>query len=222
MSEPRKVLVSENLATAATFERDVRALLGLSDSALRGLAELGDSEEGFHESYAAAFAAKHSIPTSEASLIIRGVRFLYGRVMENRLDAATAASELIAFAADRGIPVGDLDKKSELLRSLLLPKPLFEANGWARHQVTNGYSHYIGVVPLWDLRPVWNRISQEVTKTVPVLSLTISYHDDVGTNKTCEIRLTEEDWSDLLTSLEDAESDRRKLNAFVSRQVGES
>lgn len=207
-------LIPPRYLESRAFGDDLRALLELDAGILSEIAKMGDSPDGFlRAKNAPALAQKTSTDTDEAMDLLRMASFLYERVTENRLDLEDSARELEEAAKELGLTVDD--NKRRALRDLLAYKKQFETGRYASAFPADQSNHFVGVDGLWSIAAVPTREGGLVQ--VPVLTLSVVWHDIAGNHSSAYFLLTDNDWEALKSSLKRFDEIRGALQASLEK-----
>jgi len=189
-------LIPSNLEQLTNFRRDLRAFLELTPDELGILALVGDSAEGYSRTRKATeFSEKASISVETASRVLDVVSFLYERCREQNIPPGIAVGELIELA--RQLEISDAVQKADVLTTVLESKETFEHQGYAERIHGAVVPHFEDIEGVWDLRVVFNREGNQVSKELPTLILSVSWHDHVGQRRQVVFQLDEEEWNEL-------------------------
>lgn len=205
-----KRLIRPATLTSVGFRNELGIFLRLSAEQIHELSVMADSRDGFRATrQTMRFAERASISPDDARYVLRVAEFLYETCRESRLPVDDAVTELVDTAAALGIP--DVSEKRSALGDLLAAKDGYESERYAEAQALATVAHFMSLEGTWDIRPVFNRETQEVVTTVPVLLLNLSWHDLSGTDHEAVVQLNEDEWDELREVVEQVEEKRQAI-----------
>ena len=206
-------LIRDRELTAPAFVRDLRSFLTQNVEVLQAISEAGDGPDGFTDaSQSRDLNARYSIPINRATGCLRVAEYLYSRVAELELEVDDAVTQIVDVAAGLDEPIVVDEQHSEAVASVLSFKRGFEASK-AIGTATSGGPHFIDVNGGWAVKPVRIR-NGEVIK-VPVIALSIVWHDGSGNNREAFLQMSERDWTAFRDKIEALTSSRRELDALL-------
>ena len=199
-------LMSDGLLSSPSFVRDLLAFLRLPTDVLLIIADVGDEPDGFvGPSKAHRLNSLFDIPTNEASSILRITKHLYDKVTELRMDVDEAVNELDSVASGMTPPVVVDEQKREAIREVLSFKQGYEKSNTDVKALATG-PHYTGSDGAWGIK-LYHLRNGEAVK-VPVMMLSIGWHDGGGGHNEVFFQMDDEDWGNFTKKI-DALSDAR-------------
>ena len=213
----QKKLIPSSLRSSGAFRRDLKALLSLSSDQLIILGRIAsESTEGFSAgSQAAPLADEMGISVDEARHAVLVADLLYERCRSERISVDEAVEQLATISQELDLP--DVTEKTAALGQLLSIKKLYEGEGYVRSQARSIVAHLMNLDGVWDIRPVFHRDTGEITKRLPVLILTASWHDDVGESHNATFQLDEDDWVDFQEKVQELARQRSALGEYLEQ-----
>jgi hypothetical protein len=207
-------LIPTTLLSVASFRRDLLRLLGLSAHALEWLNSIGDGPDGFYAPVQSAKLAEHAgVGLEDAMGAVRVAEYVYERCRESHIAPDDGVTELLQIAAT--FQVEDAADKASALRALLSTKSGYEAGRYARKRTLSTVHHFEGLDGVWDNRPIFDRDTGEVLKSVPVLIMGVSWHDKTGTSHDAVFQLDDDDWRDFVERVEQLKRQREALQRHL-------
>lgn len=206
-------LVSNKLLSTPAFVRDLTSFLNLSEDALLAIAGFGNESDGFvGSSQAHDLKTRFDIPTSQAMGVLRIAKYLYDRVSESSLDVADAVSQVDSIASDLNPPLSITDPQRNAIESILSYKRAYEISE-AHSKALADAPHFSDVSGSWGVKLFQTRAGEPVK--VPVMTLTLTWHDGSGDHHETFIQLSDEDWEDFGNKIKDLDSRRKPLNELL-------
>ena len=102
---------------------------------------------------------------------------LYRRAAELELDVTDAVNQIIVIASGMTVPVEIDDKRRNAISEVLSFKRDYEVTIATARAVANA-PHFTGIAGSWSVKPV--QMSNGEVIRVPVLTLSITWHDGLG------------------------------------------
>ena len=198
-------LIRDRELAAAGFARDLRAFLGLPEEALLAVARAEIRPEGF-VSQAVSLNAQFGIPMDEARGSLNIADYLYRRTADLGLAAADAAGQVATAASRMDVPVAVDDKRRNAIAAILSFRRDYEVAIATGKVIAQG-PHFAGVNGFWGVKPV--QMSNGEAIRVPVVTLSITWHDGLGNDKEAFLQMADRDW-EAFTGEIAAISDSRK------------
>jgi hypothetical protein len=211
-----KRLIPTAILASPTFLSDFRSFIGLSAEQLKVVDSLAQTPDGYSPSkQSERLASEAGISSDSATATLRVAEYLYERCREHQIPVEEALDQLADAASSLDISVED---RREILRSILRAKPDYEAGRHASLQAIAALSHFVGIEGVWDIRPVFNRETREIVANVPVLLVSINWHDAVGNNYSAQFQLDEEDWAELRSDFDELEKRWNVIQEQLKRE----
>ncbi len=185
-------VISSRLIGVRTFREDLQALLELSAEQLKHISQIADSEGGFSYAEQLGQLTPELLSTKNLAGALRAASYLYDRVHELELSPKDAISEINTLLP--ALNIKTLEGKEEALENVLHLKPKYEETSGVEERAVTVVPHYSDVRGICDIRPIFDRRSQHVVKRVPVVLLTLFWHDDSGNSSQTTVQLLAEDW----------------------------
>ena len=204
-------LLDRELALPA-FVRDLRSFLNLSDEILLAISEIGDQPEGFTGfKQAQILKNRFDIPVDQASAHLQIAEHLYRRVAQSGLDAFGAVAQIDSIASGLQDPIALDDKRKDALTEVLTFKRAYEISTAVGTALANG-PHFIAVNGSWSIRPVKIRNGEVIQ--VPIIGLSIVWHDSTGTNHETFCQMSEMEWEEFNSQVAAFADDRSNMDAI--------
>lgn len=201
-------LLREGLLSSPAFVRDLKSFLSLSGDVLLAISELGNQPDGFVGLVQSrTLNARFGIPVDKAMRDLRIAKFLYDRVTELDLDIDNAARQLADMAP--GLledPISIDDERHNAIKAVLSFKPASEISR-VKSKSVNDSPHFVGINGSWNIKPIRTREGE--TLKVPVMTMSIVWHDSSGNHHEAFFHMDDEDW-DEFSSKTSALADSRK------------
>lgn len=210
-------LISRSVHAAPAFRRDVRTLLKLSPVALRSLGQMSDSPDGLLGVEEGDFARAAEATLSDATRAVSVASYLYERARKSKISGHEAAEQLAEYARDIGLDESDIIERKAAIEELLSPKPTYEREGQARRQGTVVVDHFVSASGVWDLRPVFDRQTEKSVDYIPVLLVSMTWHDDVGNSQRSVFQMSEDEWIVFLDAMGRIDRERQTVLADLNR-----
>ena len=177
------------------------------------IAEFGNESDGFvGSSQANRLNSRFDVPTSQAMGVLRIAKYLYNRVSEASLDVADAASQVDSIASGLNPPLSITDPQRNAIERILSYKREYEISE-AHSKALADVPHFSDVSGSWGVKLFQTRAGESVR--VPVMTLTLTWHDGSGDHHETFIQLSDEDWEDLGNKIKDLDSRRKLLNELL-------
>ena len=185
-------LIRNREATSRAFVRDLRSFLGQPPEVLLAISDLGDVPRGFRATgNAEILNERFTIPLDAATGNLHIAEYIYDRVVDLGLNADEAVSQLASVALELEDPIEiDVDKRNAIV-AILSFKRAYEATVANRKALANA-PHFTGVSGSWSVKSV--TMSNGEAVRVPVLSLSVTWHDGPGNNKEAFFQMSNRDW----------------------------
>ena len=206
-------LIRDRELTAPAFVRDLRSFLTQNVEVLQAISDAGGGPNGFTGgSQSRDLNARYSVPINRANDCLRVAEYLYSRVAELELEVDDAVAQIVHIASGLDEPIVVDEQHREAVASILSFKRDFEASK-AIQTATSGGPHFIDINGGWAVKPVRIR-NGEVIK-VPVIALSIIWHDGSGNNHEAFLQMSERDWTAFRGKIEALTSGRGELEALL-------
>lgn len=207
-------LLREGLLSSPSFMRDLKSFLGLSEDVLLAISELGNQPDGFVGFVQSqTLNARFGIPVDKAMRDLRIAKFLYDRVTELDLDTANAAHQLAAMASgllEDQIPIDD--KRRNAIKAVLSFKPAFEIYR-VKSKSVNDSPHFVGINGSWNIKPIRTREGE--TLKVPIMGMSIVWHDSSGNHHEAFFHMDDQDWDELSSKISALSDSRKELEDLL-------
>ena len=208
-----KFLLRNGILSSPAFASDLKMLLELPKDALYAISKIGDTAEGFvGHAQAQSLNAQFGIPINEAMRNLRIAAFLYNRVSDLDLEVTDAVDQIASIASGLDEPISIDDQLRESIEEILAFKRIYEiskATGAAVGEVP----HFVAVNGSWSVKPVEIR-NGEIVK-VPVVSMSIQWHDSVGNDHEAFFQMTDDDWQDFDNVIKSVSDSRKNVEELL-------
>ena len=193
-------LIRESELASSAFVRDLTSFFGQKPEVLRAIAEVGDDPDGFlGGSQARRVGSKCEISSSQALNCLRIAAYLYDRVSELGMGVDEAVAQLRSVAGElEPVPAID-EEKLEAISGVLEFKRKYEVSR-AVTQATSNAPHFVNANGSWSVRPV--RIRSGEVVNVPVVALSIHWHDGAGNSHDTFLQMSQDEWSSFCNEVE--------------------
>ncbi len=196
----RVPLVRDRELATPAFVRDLRAFLNLGSEVLLTVSQIGDSADGFAGSEQFLTLSETSgVSLNEARGALRVAEYLYNRVTELGVDAATAADEISFIGSTIQDPVEVSDNQRKAIATILSYKDAYERSSAVSKALREG-PHFTGFSGTWTVKYIPIRGGEVVR--VPVLALSVAWHDGAGNSHEAFVQLSVQDWEALKSEVE--------------------
>lgn len=174
------------------FLRDLRSFLSLSEDAIRATAELANGPDGFlGDRQSRELAERSGITADTALAVLRVADYLYLRAANLRMGPAEAVAQIAAVASSMDEPVILAEVHRDAIAAVLSFKSDYERTVAGRNATATG-PHFTDVKGSWAVKLA--ELSNGETIRLPVLSLTITWHDGTGTYHEAFLQMSGRDW----------------------------
>ncbi len=205
-------LMDRELALPA-FVRDLRSFLSLSEDILLAISDIGEKAEGFTGfEQAQSLKSRFDIPVDQAAAHLQIAEHLYHRVAQSGLDVSDAIAQIDAVASGLQNPVSLDDKRREALSRVLSFKRDYEISTAVGTALADG-PHFITVNGSWSVRPVKIRNGEAIR--VPIIALSIVWHDSTGTNHETFFQMSEIEWEEFNSKVAAFAENRGEMQAIL-------
>ena len=206
-------LLDDRELASVPFIRDLRSFLSLSKDVLLAIAEIGNQPEGFTgRQQAQSLNARFGVPVNQAMRDLRIAEHLYIRISELGLDDTDAISQIDSIASQIQDPVTIDDKCRDAIIAVLSFKRDYEVATAAGKALANA-PHFIGANGAWGIKPVKIR-SGEIIK-IPVVTLSIVWHDGTGNNHEAFLQMSDRDWEEFTSKLKGLTDSRKDVDELL-------
>ena len=198
-------LIRDRELASPAFIRDLNLFFSQSTDVLKTMSDIGDSPDGFvGQQQAQRLRSEFNVPVGQALNCFRIAAYLYNRVSELHMDVDEAVRELIAIAGglEPAVPIDE--QKQSAMAEMLSFKREYEVAS-AISKATSDAPHFTSLNGTWAVTPVTIRNGDTVR--VPVIYLTIGWHDGGGNHHEAFVHMTREDWTEFFSEVQ-AISDR--------------
>ncbi len=208
-----QTLLDERLLSSTAFVRDFEALLNLPADALLAISKSDDGQDGFiGHGHSRNLNARFNIPIDKAARVLRIVEYLYNRVSELDLDAATAVDQVSSIAAELEAPI-DLDyQKRDALKAVLSFNRAYELP-MAAGKALDKVPHYVDVAGEWSVKPI--RIRDGEIVKVPVVTVSVYWHDSTANHKQAFFYMSDADWDEFVSKVEAIRDSRKDIEDLL-------
>ncbi len=212
----QKELIDNVLLSRKAFRDDLKLLFSLSQDQLKDLVHIGEEPDGFlANKQSLKFAESAALSVEHARSVLLITYYLYERCRELIILPDEARRQLLEVG--KNLQIKDLDKKQSVLQEVLVTKKAYESGGRAKVQATEAVSHFLGFNGAWNIRPVFNRETQEILTKLPMLLLNVSWHDTTGTAHDAVFQLDEEDWEEFKVKVKELDTFYQKLRQELEK-----
>ncbi len=206
-------LLAEDILSSPAFRRDLRSFLDLSVETLLHISDIGNRLARFAgDSQAQSLNNQFNVPVGKAMRDLRVAEYLYGRVAETGLEVDSAVEEIVSFAATLDRPVEIADEKRRAFEAILSFNQEHDIAS-ANARSLRGVPHFVDANGSWTIRPVRNR-AREIVK-VPVVTMSISWHDSSGNDHEAFFYMSERDLDRISESLSSLADSRRDIEEIL-------
>ena len=203
---------SVELAVPA-FVRDLRAFLSQNAEVLQAISETANGPEGFTGGLQAQdLNARFDISVNRATGCLRIAEYLYRRSAELGMDPDEAVNQIVAVAAGLEEPITIDETQRKAFADVVSFKRDLEV-AMAVSTATSHAPHFIDVNGGWAIKPVTIR-NGEVIK-VPVVTLSLMWHDGPGNNHEAYLQMSERDWAAFNEKLDNLSKSRQELERLL-------
>lgn len=203
-------LLPDGMLSSPAFVRDMRMFLELPARVLFGISEIGDSAEGFDaESQGGILRERFDLGIDSAARALRFVEYIYNRASDLRLEADDAAAQFAAAASNLENPISLDGERKDAVRAILSFKRDYEIARARSATATSGGPHFIGVSGSWSVKPV--RVRNGETVKVPILAMSVIWHDGSENNHEAFFQMSAEDWAEFKSGIASIEEMREDV-----------
>lgn len=203
-------LVPPRLLSIGSFRRDLTSFLSQPEQVLRVISTLATGEEGFAPGQALALGEQTDITPDDGAKLLRVAEYLYNRVSEEHIGLNAAVEQLAEAGKTLDVPLGEEQRRG--VEEILSYKREYEFGRLARQRATSKGPHFVGIDGSWRIHNY--RTRENETVSVPVLGLSISWHDGSGTHEAFT-QMTVTEWDEFNARVERLSEERRHLEAFL-------
>ena len=204
-------LIRDRELASAGFIRDLKAFLELPEEALLAIATAEIGDEGF-VGQTGSLNSQFGISMDRARGGLQIADYLYRRTADLGLEVAEAVGQIIDIATGMELPVAIDDNHQRAIAALLSFKRDYEEVIAIAKAVANG-PHFIGVDGSWSVKPIQMPNGEFVR--IPVVSLSITWHDGLGHNKEPFFHMAESDWEDFASEVAAIANDRSNVEMLL-------
>ena len=202
-------LITDRELASSAFSQDLRSFSILPAEVLLAVAEIGDSQDGFYGNRQThALSENFGIPHSTAAGVLRIADHFYVRAGSLGITAADAADQIVLAANRMGDSVEVDDIQRGAIETVLSFKRDYEMTLAAGRIMSKG-PHFIGSTASWSVGQ--SRISNGETVSVPILSVSITWHDGVGNNHEAFFQMDDRDLGVLAELLKEIADSRQNI-----------
>lgn len=170
------------------------------------IAEIGKRAEGFRgENLAQGLNETFGTPVSEAIGGLLIAEHLYRRKMDVKIDLPDAVIQLATIAAQMDPPIEPDDKRKAAITEVLSFKRDYEVSLAASKVVVQG-PPFVGMNGSWGVIPV--QISDGEFVQIPVLSLSLTWHDAAENHHEVFLQMVSQDWEDFTEKIDSLTASR--------------
>jgi hypothetical protein len=188
----------------------------LTEDVLLAISDIGNQSAGFTGlQQAQSLKIRFNIPTDTAMAHLRLAEHLYHRVAQAELDVTEAIAQIVSIASEIKDPIAIDDKQKDALATILSSKQDYETSDAVSVALANG-PHFIGVNGSWSVKPIKIR-SGDVIR-VPIMSLSIVWHNSTGTRHETFLNMSETEWEEFSTKVLDFTESRRDLEEVLQER----
>ena len=203
-------LIGNRELHSPSFIRDLRSFLSQTVEVLGAISEAGNGSDGFTGgTHAQDLAAQYGIPVTRSTGSLRVAEYLFHRVADGEFEIPEAVNELVTVAAGLDEPIEFDEQRQGVVADILSFKRDFEA-AMAVTTATSDAPHFIDVNGSWGIKPVQIRNGEVIR--VPVITLSIVWHDGPGNNHEAFLQMSERDWKTFTDKLENLGNSRATLD----------
>lgn len=208
-----QTLLDERLLSSTAFVRDFEALLNLSAVALLAISKFGEGQDGFiGHGHSSNLNERFNIPIDKAARVLRIVEYLYNRVSELGLDAATAVDQVSSIASELENPIDLDDQKMGALKAVLSFNRAYEIPMATRKALDN-VPHYVDVAGEWSVKPI--RIRDGKIVKVPVVTVSVYWHDATANHNQAFFCMSDADWDEFVSKMEAIGNSRKDVESLL-------
>jgi len=216
MSQDKSIadIVPRQLLGVKRFQDDFRHFLTLSPTILETIARLSNDADGFYVSKKAPVLSKEtglSPEKSNQAMVV--ARYLYDTVSEKRVPVAETVQILISYSKSIDSPLST--EQGHAIEKILSYKKAYEEGSYARNHVVHSGPHFIELEGSWSIKIYRTRENENVK--VPVLSLSMSWHDRHGNDHESFVQMTETDWEELKQKIEDISKAHKQIKELFEK-----
>lgn len=206
-------LIRDRELASSAFVRDLQSFFSQSAEVLLAISELGDEPEGFRASgHANVLNERFGVPLGVATVNLHIAAYLYDRAVDSGLNADEAAGQLVSVASGLKDPIEiDVDKRAAIV-AILSFKRDYEATMASGKALANS-PHFTGVSGSWSVKPV--AMSNGEVVRVPVLSLSVTWHDGIGNAKEIFLQMSNRDWAMFNNSINAIDNGRKDIEDLL-------
>ena len=198
------VFLSNHLLSLRPFVRDMREFLDSSEELLRAMPKLMEGEEEpVDQSAANQLGLRLDIPIERIFRVMHFVEFICRRADEAGLEPEDATNQLTSIAAQLEDPISVDQARKDVIREI------FSTRKREPSTDVGDYPHFISARGFWSIRPYRTR-EGEINK-VPMMSMSVIWHDGTGNNREAFFQLTDKDWQSFRDTLNELATMRDNL-----------
>ena len=202
--------------TLQGFIRDLSAFLNLSESQLRTISEIGDQTEGFTGTQQTLTLQRRlDIPAEEATAHLSLAQHLYRRVDTLGLDVVEATNQVVSIGSTMEEPITIDVPKRDAIAAVLSVKREYEV-GRANRGAVGNVPHFVDLNGSWNVKAV--RIRGGEVLGVPVIDLSIVWHDGTGATHETYLQMDDGDWEDFTEKINMLNSRRSDIETFLQEE----
>ncbi len=206
-------LIRDRELASPAFVRDLRLFLTQTAEVMAAISETGSGPDGFAgRLQSQELSSQFGLSVNRARACLRVAEYLYSRCSELGFEADEAVTQIATVAAGLDEPI-DLDEyRRNAVASILSFKREFEVARAIATAISDA-PHFINVNGTWAVKVV--RISDGEIIKVPVIGLSIAWHDGLGNNHEAFLQMSEGNWADFKEKIETLSSNRRELDTLL-------
>ena len=210
---PEKGLLVERLLVSPAFIRDLRGFLSLREDVLLAISEIGGGPEGFSgRPQAEDLNARFGVPIDEATRVLLLVEHLYDRVTELGLSTSETVSQIASIALGLEEPIEIDTRKRDAIEAVFSFKRDYEIAN-ATSKALDNVPHFVDVNGDWSVKLIRTREGESVK--IPVLTMSVIWHDSSLNHRQTTFFLSDEDWSEINTAMKAIADRREEINELL-------
>jgi hypothetical protein len=215
---PEKVslpeLVPRRLLIVKRFQDDVRAFLSLPHSTVLAISQIVADSDGFAVSKKAPILAQQcSLAYAKAAQVLTTARYFYDRSTEKGISSEGTIEALSAIASSLEIPPFSSELR-QALEKLFAYKNAYEKGEFARSQAAHNGPHFLDLQGSWSFAVFRTRQGESVK--VPILGLSVSWHDRQGNDHEAFFQMTDPQWEEFKAAITDIDQARDHLKKLLN------
>ena len=137
--------------------------------------------------------------------------YLYDQVTNQQLEVSVALDYLEQTAMD--LAISQDESRRPALAELLSYKREYEIVRDARDRVTGDIPHYIEITGSWNIRV--HRTREDESVKVPLLGLSLLWHDTTGGRHQAFCFLNDSNWEDFMENMDLIAHERQLLQEYL-------